>query len=139
MYNKYCGIVRSRGGSIFVKFLGTSHPQINILHELINKDYKLSHIFFLQFKSNWGIIYVPRRLKSGILNKRESVTVYFVLVVNIGFFFFVLIWQTENTEPCLAEVSWNLIHLQALIESRSKIKVRSLIIPVLRRHTCNAI
>lgn len=29
---------------------------------------------------------------------------------------------TENTEPCLAEVSWNLIHLQALIESRSKIK-----------------
>ncbi|XP_078336664.1 protein hobbit-like [Crassostrea virginica] len=29
---------------------------------------------------------------------------------------------TENTEPCLAEVSWKLIHVKALIESKTKIK-----------------
>lgn len=29
---KYCGIIKISGGSIFVEFVGTSHPQINILH-----------------------------------------------------------------------------------------------------------
>ncbi|XP_048751983.2 protein hobbit-like isoform X2 [Ostrea edulis] len=35
---------------------------------------------------------------------------------------------TENTEPCLAEVSWNLIHLKAVIESSTKIKSARLLI-----------
>lgn len=25
----YCGIIRLRGGSIFIVFVGTSHPRIN--------------------------------------------------------------------------------------------------------------
>ena len=34
---KYCGIIRIRGGSIFVEFVGTPHPRIYILNELISK------------------------------------------------------------------------------------------------------
>lgn len=37
----YCEIIRFRGGSIFMKFVGTSQPRINILHELINQSYKV--------------------------------------------------------------------------------------------------
>lgn len=37
---KYCGKNNFRGGSIFVEFVGTSHPRVNILHELLNKSYK---------------------------------------------------------------------------------------------------
>lgn len=32
----YCRIIKFWGGSIFVECVGTSHPQIDILHELIN-------------------------------------------------------------------------------------------------------
>ena len=34
---KYCGIIRIRGGSIFVEFVGTYHPRIYILNEIISK------------------------------------------------------------------------------------------------------
>ena len=33
----YCGIIRIHGGSIFVAFVGTPHPQIYILNEKISK------------------------------------------------------------------------------------------------------
>ena len=33
----YCGIIRIRGGSIFVEFVGTHHPRIYILNEIISK------------------------------------------------------------------------------------------------------
>ena len=29
----YCGIIRIRGGSVFVEFVGTPHPRIYILNE----------------------------------------------------------------------------------------------------------
>lgn len=32
-WGKYYGIIRFHGGTIFVKFVSTSHPQINILHK----------------------------------------------------------------------------------------------------------
>ena len=35
----YCGIIRIRGGSIFVEFVGTTHPRIYILHEIISKNF----------------------------------------------------------------------------------------------------
>ena len=34
---RYCGIIRIRGGSIFVEFVGTHHPRIYILNEIISK------------------------------------------------------------------------------------------------------
>ena len=33
----YCGIIRIRGGSIFVEIVGTPHPRIYILNETISK------------------------------------------------------------------------------------------------------
>ena len=34
---RYCGIIRVRGGSIFVEFVGTPHPRIYILNETVSK------------------------------------------------------------------------------------------------------
>ena len=34
---EYCGIIRIRGGSIFVELVGTPHPRIYILNEIISK------------------------------------------------------------------------------------------------------
>lgn len=41
----YCGVIRFLGSSIFVEFVGTSHPQINILNELLNEGYKVINPF----------------------------------------------------------------------------------------------
>ena len=41
----YCGIIRIRGGSVFVEFVGTPHPRIDILNETIR-----SKIFTLMKK-----------------------------------------------------------------------------------------
>lgn len=41
----YCGIIRYRGGLIFVEFPGTSLSKLNILNKYINYDYKV--IFFV--------------------------------------------------------------------------------------------
>lgn len=41
----YCGIFRFCDGSIFVEHVGTSYPRINMLHELINKDHKVTFPF----------------------------------------------------------------------------------------------
>lgn len=35
-WKKYCGIIGFRGGLIFVEFMSTSYPRINILYKLIN-------------------------------------------------------------------------------------------------------
>lgn len=35
------GIIIFRGGLIFVEFVGTSQPKINIIHELINWGFKV--------------------------------------------------------------------------------------------------
>ena len=36
---RYCGIIRFRGGSVFVKFVGTPHPRIYILNVTISKNF----------------------------------------------------------------------------------------------------
>lgn len=41
----YCGIIRYRGDSIFMEYVDTSHPRINILHELISYGYKVLFTF----------------------------------------------------------------------------------------------
>ena len=34
-FYEYCGIIRIRGGSIFVEFVGTPHPRNYIFNEII--------------------------------------------------------------------------------------------------------
>lgn len=43
----YCGIIIFGGGSIFVEFVGISHPGIIILHELIDTGFKVIQFTFV--------------------------------------------------------------------------------------------
>ena len=45
-YATYCGIIRIRGGSIFVEYVGSPHPRIYILNKTISK------IFIEHFHEN---------------------------------------------------------------------------------------
>ena len=45
----YCGIIRIRGGSIFVEFVGTPHPRSYILNEIISTMF----IEHLNEKKKW--------------------------------------------------------------------------------------
>ena len=40
---KYCGIIRIRGGSVFVEFVGNPHPRIYIVNETIRSKHFIKH------------------------------------------------------------------------------------------------
>lgn len=59
----YLGIIIFHGGSILVDFVGTSHPQIFILHELINLGYKVISPFLGVMKYTKLHPYEPVKFK----------------------------------------------------------------------------
>lgn len=48
----YCGIIRFGGGSVFVEFVSISHPRVIILHELIDKGFKVVQFPFVGIRES---------------------------------------------------------------------------------------
>lgn len=60
-----CGIIKFCCGSVFVKFVGTSRLQNNILHQLIDYGYKVIFLFV-------GVREYPNLLPHELVKLKQS-------------------------------------------------------------------